>query len=238
MEHLPVKLGKDPIIDAIIEIRFDAGVNPNAVFGMVYAQIQKLFPGEILSFPISQMPMEIVDRNPELRFNPSFKVDGDKSSIQIGPHVIAINSHMPYIGWEQFFELFKEVVNKVYVTIGQIQRLGLRYINFFEQDVHEQVDVDIKIASTNCNNFLLKAKVDNDDDLSGVVQYTPNATVNNGEGSQLIGAVIDIDVSKNYEQGCDKDVLLEDVQRAHNSEKALFFSLLKPDLLEKLKPNY
>lgn len=240
MNNLPIKLKQDPIIDAIIEIRFDAGINANAVFGMVYAQLKDLFPGEIVSLQLSQMPLDVVVNDLNLRYKPLFKIDGANTSIQMGPHMIAVNSHIPYVGWDDvFFNVFNDIVNQVFGTIGKIERLGLRYINFFEQDIQQKVDVEFKLAKESCRNFLIRAEVENDDDLVSIVQYTPNATVNSAiDDKMLMGSIIDIDTSKNYINKCEKDVLLRDLQRAHSSEKDLFFSLLKQELLEQLGPIY
>ncbi len=239
MTQLPKSLEKCPIIDAIIEVRFDSGINPNAVFGMVYSQIKELFPGEVMSLPISQMPLEIMVGDPNLKYKPLFRIDGIDSSLQIGPRVIAVNSHIPYIGWSRFYEIFDNIITQVYGTIGKVQRLGLRYINFFEQDIHENVAVDFKLANKECHNFLINAEITDDKDLVNMLQYTPNATVfSQKEEKDVLGSIIDIDTYKNYEQGCEKDTIVKDLNRAHDSEKNLFYSLLKSELLEQLKPLY
>lgn len=239
MTQLPKSLEKCPIIDAIIEVRFDTGINPNAVFGMIYSQIKELFPGEVMSLPISQMPLEIMMGDSNLRYKPLFRIDGIDSSLQIGPHVIAVNSYIPYIGWSRFYDVFDNIITQVYGTIGKVLRLGLRYINFFNQDIHENVEVDFKLANKECHNFLINAEIADENHLVNMLQYTPNATAFSAkEGKDVTGSIIDIDTYRIYEQGCDKGCLVDDLTRAHDSEKNLFYSLLKSELLKQLEPVY
>lgn len=40
---LPIKITPDPIIEATAEFRFTSSVNENAVFPLLYAQLQKDF---------------------------------------------------------------------------------------------------------------------------------------------------------------------------------------------------
>ena len=178
-----------------------------------------------------------MENNAELRYNPMFRVAGEKYSIQIGPHVIIVNSHIPYIGWDNYFEVFKGVIDKVYETIGQIQRIGLRYINFFDQDIHDQVDVQVRLAQTNCHDFIIKARIDNEDDTMSIIQYTPNAIVHSDDKT-LKGSIIDLDVSMSFDQGCQKETLFNKLAQVHNNEKNLFFSLIKSELLNQLNPNF
>ena len=62
--QLPASIEKCPIIDALIELRFEAKVNPSAVFGMIYSVLMEKYPGNIVNLPILQL---CLIRNPEYR---------------------------------------------------------------------------------------------------------------------------------------------------------------------------
>lgn len=73
MTQIPKKLNKCPLVDVIFEIRFNPIVPQEVVFPMIYNQISNDF-GKIESLPISQMPAQIRDNDPNLEFAPHFRL--------------------------------------------------------------------------------------------------------------------------------------------------------------------
>ena len=57
--RLPIRLEKCPLIDCIIEVRFDTNIVNSAVFGVIYNQIRSDYPGAVNNLPISQLPEAI-----------------------------------------------------------------------------------------------------------------------------------------------------------------------------------
>lgn len=104
---LPIRLEKCPLIDCIIEVRFDTNIVKSAVFGLIYKQIQSDYPGDVINLPISQLPEAIRMSDPNLKYKPLYRIEGDKTVIQIGPDVINLSSKMPYIGWNEFLRIAK-----------------------------------------------------------------------------------------------------------------------------------
>ena len=68
-----------------------------------------------------------------------------------------------------------------------------------------------------------------------VLQYSTNTVaVNNGK--QIMGHLVDIDISKDLDNNFNKD-FKEVIEKSHNIEKELFFSLLEQNLLDKIATN-
>ena len=53
---------------------------------------------------------------------------------------------------------------------------------------------------------------------------------------EVVGSLIDIDTSREYSDNYFTSNIEQEINMAHKCEKKLFFSLLKPDFLNSLKP--
>lgn len=120
--RLPIRLEKCPLIDCIIEVRFETNIVNSAVFGVIYNQIRSDYPGTVNNLPISQLPEAIRMSDPNLRFKPLYRIEGEKTIIQIGSDVINLSSKMPYIGWEDFSRIALKVLNKAFNS-GAVGRI-------------------------------------------------------------------------------------------------------------------
>ena len=235
MEQLPKKLENDPIVDAIIEVRFETKMNPNVVFALIYGKVREKFDGKkVLSLPFSQMPPDIIRQDPALKYKPLYRIEGDECSLQIGAQMIALSSKVPYIGWDCFSTMFYEIVNLCFECFDKISRLGLRYINFFEGDISNKININFSLSEKyEPSRLNIQAEVV-DNDIPSTLQYTPNAV-----WQDKAGAVIDIDTFISYKESSPGlKELFSDIESVHICEKKVFCSLLKDDFLLELGPQY
>ena len=94
------------------------------------------FP-KVENLPILQLPEPLRMGDPNLRFKPHYKVHNGSISIQIGPDVLAISSFPKYIGWAEFSTILFDILTRIEKIniIKNVSRIGIRYINFFENDI-------------------------------------------------------------------------------------------------------
>lgn len=234
---LPVLLEKSPLIDSIIEVRFNTNIVSSAVFGVIYNQIRDDYPGNVVNLPISQLPEGIRMSDPNLKFKPLYRIEGEKTVIQIGSDVINLSSKMPYIGWSEFSRIAIKVFNKAFDSgaIGKITRLGHRYINFIDHDVTTELAMTFSMSEVDLQRMKslnIRTNIANGDFINSLT------FANDGQYKGQPGSLIDIDTSREYADDYFKNHLEEELNKAHLSEKELFFSLLKESLLESLKPVY
>lgn len=235
--RLPIRLEKCPLIDCIIEVRFNTNIVNSAVFGVIYNQIRSDYPGTVNNLPISQLPEAIRNSDPNLRFKPLYRIEGDKTVIQIGPDVINLSSKMPYIGWDEFSRVAVKVFNKAFDSgaVGHITRLGHRYINFIDRDVTSELAMTFsldRIGTQSVKSLNIRTLITDG-------EYVNSLTfANDGHYKEKSGSLIDIDTSREYADDYFKDNIEQELFNAHQSEKNLFFSLLKEPLLDSLKPIY
>jgi uncharacterized protein (TIGR04255 family) len=232
---LPSKISPCPIIDAIFEIRFTANTHPNAVFGLIYKVLEKDFP-RAETLPILELPEVVRANDPALHYKPHYKLPARGFVLQLGPNVLSISSFPEYSGWNDLFNKITDVLDKIENIgfVNEISRMGIRYINFFEDNIFKHINLRININDSpiSYTNTVVRTEISQADFLSTL--QIANNVKNNGK----IGSIIDIDTYK--ETALDdffsrKEALIND---GHLKEKELFFSLLNADFLQTLKPEY
>jgi uncharacterized protein (TIGR04255 family) len=238
--NIPKKIEICPIIDSVVELRFISSIFPNAVFGLVLKALQPQYP-KVEKLPILQLPEQLRDADPNFKYKAHYKITSDDGySVQIGPDVIVIGAPIPYQGWDEFskniYFVIGEVLNAGVINI--VTRLGLRFINFFERNIFNSINVNLSINDKPIypRNTLLRTEII-EGDFHNTLQIANNATriVNN---QQVIGSIIDIDSFKSYEDIHFQSIYRPEIELAHKTEKEIFFKLLAKDFLETLKPIY
>src|SRR5437870_4231239 len=123
---LPQKIELCPIIEAVVEIRFEASIFRNAVFGIVYNSLKDQFSGEVEKLPILQIPENLLQSDPSFQYKPYYKITKGNYALQIGPDVISISCLNPYSGWKEYSQLIFQILenfSKLNI-IKKVERLG------------------------------------------------------------------------------------------------------------------
>lgn len=232
---LPLKITPCPIIEALLEIRFTTIIHPNAVFGLFYQALKSDFP-KVENLPILQIPDALRATDPNLKYKPLYKISNNDFVIQLGSDVFSINSFPNYVGWTRYSEQIFNVLHRIeeLKIINTISRLGLRYINFFEGNIFDNINLSICINSQSINfkNTVIRTEITQDNFVSTL------QVANNIWNKKQYGSIIDIDTFKDSELNdffASKEGLIND---AHTKEKELFFNLLKEDYLVKFNPEF
>lgn len=232
---LPKKIEPCPIADALLEIRFQPLVDPNAVFGLVFKELKDSFQS-IEKLSILQLPEFVRDNDPDLKFKPHHKMFNDKYVVQIGPNVISISSFPIYNGWVDFSETIYTIISKISNSeiVDKIERIGLRYINFFEKNIFD--NISLKILLNDCQitqpNTIIQTQI-NSDEFTSTLQIANNVLFNNNFGS-----VIDIDTYTETSLTNFFENYSSVISKAHQYEKELFFSVLTEEFLKTLSLEY
>ena len=233
--NLPKKITPCPIVDSVVEIRFSSKVPASAVFGMVYNVLKKDYP-TFENLPILQIPEPIRLSDPNFKYKPLYKLSNRETIIQLGNDVISISQSPIYQGWEKYsteiFKVFK-TINDLGI-IEDVIRLGIRYSNFFRLDIFDYINLNINL---NNEEFKLKNTLFRSEFIDGswvnTLQVTNMANFNN-----INGSIVDIDTHTESELGKFFSNMEKLIGEGHESEKNLFFNLLKKDFLKSLNPEY
>ncbi len=238
---IPQRISPCPIIEAIVEIRFESVMPPDAVFGVLYNEFKSDY-SKVEKLPILQLPETVRNNDINLKFQPHYKLIHDNYLLQIGPNVLSVVNNNNYAGWKDFSlkitDTFSQL-NKLSLVKNTV-RLGIRYINFFKLDIYENINLlfllnnDPLIAEQTLFRCTLKTG-----NFLTNLQIANNAEVTVQNVLEK-GSVIDIDTyfQKKGEDNLDLSNIVDILEEGHLEEKKLFFSLLNNDFLSTFNPEY
>ncbi len=245
-KKIPTRLKKEPLIEAVWEIRF-AGTKPSVADllpGFVFKALSNMYPN-VVRLSSADIPGPIVESDPMLKYVPKIRLEGGNQAVQIGEHVVSLSCRRPYSGWEKFSKDIRTLMEIVRDTglIDRLERFSLKYIDLIELD---------RPPSLNCLNLELKMveyEIDTrpvqlrteikEGDLIHIIQIVSPAEVSiPGETGSVRGVLLDIDSIrpiKENESWPDVDKHLDEV---HLSSKEMFFDLLTSETIDNLEPEY
>jgi uncharacterized protein (TIGR04255 family) len=100
---LPTKLEKEPLVDAVFEIRFAPRVPASSVIPGILFTRPETQPQQIERLPAADIPAEFRSREPSLRFQPVMRLHWDDNFlIMVGDTSLGLGCKMPYPGWRNF----------------------------------------------------------------------------------------------------------------------------------------
>lgn len=239
MAVLPKKIVPCPIMEAVFELRFEANVPEDAIFGMVFDHFRSEYNFEVEQLPILQLPKQVRSSDPALMFSPHYKMSNETFNMQIGPRVVTISNLGEYLGWEAFqAEIIKTFDNLSEINIfDKLNRAALRYIN-----VLRKVDIFEKSS--------IKVLLDNEPLESGninlttqIVRNSVKSTIRVISGAQakiskevINGSVVDIDSA--IENIGKEDDFVAILNNIHDEEKRIFYKILGQNYLKEFEATY
>ena len=236
----PTKMTPDPIIDAVVELRYESDVPPDAILGMLFAQVKSKF-SDFNKLPITAIPEDIRVNDPSFQFSPHYQSQSGSFKLNVGPRVISLSNTGQYVGWkDKYFPEITELLKSVKKAgiVKRFSRLGVRYIDFFEANIFENINLSIELNKApldalqttfssifKTNDFLTKVQVVNN----------VNTSV---QGIKKVGSIIDTDTYFEPQDKFGFEGLDNLINNAHEEAVVFFFDLLKPEFLETLTPEY
>lgn len=246
-EKLPIKLKKEPLIDALFEMRFTSATPASSIIpGVLFSRL----PGAktIEQLPTGQLPKPILDSDPNLRFAPLVRLNWDKFLISVGDRSLAVSCKMPYPGWGTFKPAILQVVGLLQ-EIGIIQaihRFSMKYIDLIPagslMDQVLAINGTVVLGNHTLKQeiFSVRLEIPNDDMLHAV-QIASSAVATLQDGSSREGVIVDIDTIsdlKNPDFGYWLQQLSDKLESMHLANKAKFFECIRPETIASLEPVY
>ncbi|MDD3860741.1 MAG: TIGR04255 family protein [Bacteroidales bacterium] len=235
---LPKKINPCPILEGVVEFRFESSFPYDAIFGIIYNEFKSDF-SNLEELPILQLPEAVRRQDPALQYKPYYKLSSEdkKFLFQIGARVFSLINLNPYDGWTIFSLKLKNLIKRIekMSVVDMYTRVGIRYINGFDFNILEEINLSISFLKTKITDFdsVIRMEVPTGDFVS-TLQVFNNAQIKKAEGT-VKGSIIDIDT---YIKNPKKEII-EIVEQGHDEEKRLFFNLLKEDFInKKLNPEY
>ena len=238
--NIPKRINKCPILEALAEIRFAPSVPSDAVFGLLFNALRSDFPS-VEKLPPAELPGFVVSAEPTMMHSPHYRLASDNFVLQIGPRIVSLSVTNGYIGWRIFSQKIKAVFEKVISAnvTNDISRFGLRYINFFEDNIFDVSTLVVRLKDTNLGKYssMVTAEIP-EGEFRNVVRVGNNAKVKTNEAKQLSGSIVDIDTFLEGHFQATQQEIVKVLEKAHCVEKQLFFNLLSQEFIESLEPEY
>ncbi len=243
---IPKKLGKEPLIEAVCELRFksDKDSISDLLPGLLFQKLGERFP-KVEKLPASNIPSVILKNDPNFYYVPTIKLIGaEPCSILLGEHVFSFSSTNPYMGWDRFLSTIMELqgILKQTSLITHPERISLKYVDILSEKEGFTLDsLNLKLQIG--ENLIAAAPVQLRTELktkefNNIIQIASPAHAELNTGQHFDGILIDIDtisqaMPDDFWSG-QKDFL----DRAHAAGKSMFFDLLKHETIKRLEPEY
>lgn len=229
-EDIPIHVDNCPISEAVVEIRFEKKLDEDIFFAQAYKLFHKDHP-EVVKLPLAQLPSEVREGDENLLYKPIYRLTSENSMIQFGSQVFSFVVKDPYPGWREvessFMSQYKHLRKEG--MIGDISRLGLRYINRFPYPLWDKLELDISHMKEAFRPATMQLVADVKRD-----QFSNRVLIGWTEGS----AEIDIDTNRSGLGELSQKSFKRLLKDAHTCEKSVFFSLLTKDFIDTLNPTY
>lgn len=240
--ELPKKITPCPILEAIVEVRYAPKFPNDVIIGLAFEKISSIF-GQPQALPIMQLPETVRAKDPNLAYQPYFVFTRGNIQLKIGPRVIIFSNTNEYLGWEVYFKFICDIMEKIHASniIDYAERIGLRYVDLFSENIMPKIELELKIKDTSCSAENINIRVENAIPPYIKITQVANAAEINSPRHKGKGSVIDIDCIYNYEKEKRADFwgnYQTVIDKAHSMQKEAFFALLKDDFLSTLNPEY
>jgi uncharacterized protein (TIGR04255 family) len=244
---LPSKLGREPLIDVVFEIRFEASVPASSVFpGILFSQLEG--DKRIERLPIAEFPAALRDADPNLKFAPIGRLVWGDFVLPYGDQSVAIGCKIPYVGWSKFKDAILKVIGLLAPSgvMRKITRLGLKYVDLIERpDLASQIQaVNLKLSLADHylqqEAFQLRIEIPRDGFINAI-QLASGVTVSFADAPSRTGLIVDVDTvlsgaSLEIDDFNSKiESLLDEM---HFTNKAIFFDVLTKSTISSLEPIY
>lgn len=246
---LPTRLKKEPLIDAVFEMRVEAAAPLTSLLpGLLRAQLsggEALVPART---QLAAIPDELRNADPQLRYAALLTMDWGAFRILVGDRMVAVGSKLPYPGWGKFRDAIRELMRILTESklVTSIERYSVKYVDFIEAASLEQ-QVKTLNWSVNIGGRSLQSEVATVKSEFAIDGFQTIITVQTGAVANLRGVsgakglVLDVDSIFNAE-GLSPNAFFaeidERINRIHASNKQIFFDCLTPATLDLLEPEY
>lgn len=243
---LPSKLGKEPLVDAVFEMRFDSHMPVASIWpGMLYGAL----PGEktMENLPLISLPKEIRDQDPNLIHSPLCRISWGDFWILLGDHVFCVASKLPYQGWASFSAAIHTAFEVVLNTkmVNSVSRCSIKYVDILNHSPLEpsecfNLNLNLGGRSPTGNNFHVRME-SRDGALLHNIQVGSAAQYGLADGTVLAGPVLDVDTVLDLGDE-PAHIFLENLRdRAewlHSANKQVVFDCFSSAALDYLEPAY
>jgi len=249
IERLPIRLGAEPLLEAVCELRFASSFPASNVLpGLLLQGLQ--VPDSQISMqqlPAATLPKEMREIDPAMRDSPLIALKWSGRNVFIGDAMISVSCGKNYPGWE----VFRADIEKVFriaaasQIIRSITRFSLKYVDLIPSGNLEKAggfDISMRLGELTLDrqNTVIRMEVVDAPFLHVVNAMTAVDAVQEG-APPVRGSLIDVDTLHLAPPSSVLEfleLLAHNLNEAHERNKRMFFECLTQETLDRLKPSY
>jgi uncharacterized protein (TIGR04255 family) len=248
MNKLPTKLKKEPLVDAIFELRFNATAPFSNIFPGVF--FSKLDGNKsIETLPTAELPKLFRDNDPNLQFAPILRIHWkDNFLVLVSDKSVAVTCKLPYPGWDNFKKSILDIIDliKQIGIVDRVHRYALKYVDIIPTDDTQTqasyINFDVSLGKHKLSNESFHFRIEiPENEIINVVQIFSFGNVILADGTNKEGLVIDIDTIYDTDNQMFNDFLEQvsgQLDCIHEVNKKAFFNCITPATLAILEPQY
>lgn len=242
--NIPRKISPDNLKDTLVQVIFNSGVSPELILGSFNHLFSDLYSFKTTSPKKRDLKITGTEG---IIFEPiekGFFLDkSERIKLDISGNAIVFNTYQGYILWENYFPVIEETIVKLFSfgIIKEVTRIGIRYISQFDNvNLFDSLNLNLSlnIPNSSLESTQLRTEL-NENDFKIILTLINK--INQIQGQHVSGlnaSIIDIDVIQLPNALLDSNSTLAAINSGHIKQKETFFSLLKPEFLASLNPEY
>lgn len=244
---LPVKLDKEPLVEAVCQLRVAGGAALNVFFpGMLLTRYPQDVSG-LQQLPSAMIPEQLRAMQPEMAFVPIIQLKFKGVLVMIGQRSISVSNPAPYLGWRQFKSLIIEVFNVLLQSkqVSKIDRYSIKYVNVLKANEvsgpFNALDWSIRIGRLDLNMQSTNVRTETvSNKLVTIITLSGGVAVQVPGQAPVQGALIDIDTVCQEGAGPEEFMarMPEELDRIRHANKVAFFECLTNEAIHELSPTY
>ena len=233
---IPKKIDPDCLKNSIVQVLFKPSVPDELLLG----EFNNCLSAQ-LKFVAGTAP-KFDPKTGTLQLGTGFFLDSKELvKIEVSGTGLVFNLYKDYPGWATYYPVVANTLTKAFDAglVENVNRIGIRYISQFENvDLLNNFNVTLDVAIPNVNaSQLTQVKTEVHDGNFKIILNLINKMSSDDYGGKPT-SVIDVDVIQIVEQVNAAEEVLNLVQNGHQRQKEAFFSLLQPEFLKTLNPEY
>ncbi|MBY4898845.1 TIGR04255 family protein [Cupriavidus sp. AU9028] len=249
LKRIPTRLGKEPLVDALFQIRFLSVSSSLATLlpGFLFARNVGVLPG-IQRLPLADIPQHVRDNTPELQYHPLLRIEFEHFFATVGDKVVVIGCKLPYPGWTSFKAKILEVLDGLgpLDILSEVELVSLKYVDVLEKaaagDGISQLEAKVEVAGrvVSSGKTMLRTSFLADGLSNDLQLFTPFDGEVAGRGA-LQGIAIEVETTMAREiltAPPGLEAMPQHLDRLHGVNKSVFFDVLTEEVVGKLDPIY
>lgn len=246
---IPISISPNNIKDSVIEVRYTSETPFEVLVGLFFKALDDTYYFTTRPVPKSKNVNDAaikLSTMPQINFTPgSYLFFNDHIKLSIHPNKLIFNCLNEYLGWEKYYAEIEQILTQLskIEDIKSYVRASARYISEYQQTSLEtcvNFNFTFGMPEVKSSTYKFHSEFKLNEDSRVILNLNSDVPALTGFSTNEMTPIstIDIDVITEGVNVISVKEILDLVQKVHDTEKQIFFKILKEDFLKTLNPKY